>query len=320
VKRPEGFDPKRAQEPGPKSKPAPKSKPPREVKSQSRSRPEPKTQPRPVSTSSDRKQPREKENLGRARSEARSASRQRRRFERSEVRRFTRRTRRRRWGWLGALGVVAILGALLAVAVYSPLLALRTITIEGAVAVDAEEVSAAIDGQLGTPLALLDYEKLRSELDEFPLIRSFVTEVVPPSTLVVHVVERTPVGVVAASGGFAIVDPAGVPLSITVTRPEGVTLIDAGANGTESASFSAVVDVLLALPESVRARVDVARATSKDDVRLVLVGSGQRVVWGSAERSALKARVLEELIAAQGTNAKVEYDVSAPLSPVVRPG
>ncbi len=263
---------------------------------------------------------RSKEGLGVARSKVRQASRERRRFERSEVRRFTRRSRRRRLGWVAGVAILAVLGSILAVAVYSPLLALRTITVEGATAVNAAEVSSAIDGQLGTPLALLDYDRVRTELDAFPLIRSFVTEVVPPSTLVVHIVERSPVGVIADAGGFSIVDPAGVPLSTTIARPEGVTLIDVGASGTDSVSFSAVVDVLLALPDSIRSRVDVARASSKDDVRLVLVGAGQRVVWGSAERSALKARVLQELIDAQGTNAKVEYDVSAPLSPVVRPG
>ncbi|HMM81579.1 MAG TPA: FtsQ-type POTRA domain-containing protein [Terrimesophilobacter sp.] len=207
---------------------------------------------------------------------------------------------------------------MLVVAVYSPLLALRTITVEGTKAVSAKEVTAAIDGQLGTPLALFNYDTLRSQLDAFPLIRSFVTEVVPPSTLIVHIVERSPVGAVASANGFAIVDPAGVILNTTARRADGVPLIDVGNAGTDSPAFSAVVDVLLSLPESVRSRVDVATATSKDDVQLVLRDGGQRVVWGSAERSALKARVLQELIAVQGATARVEYDVSAPLSPVVR--
>jgi cell division protein FtsQ len=223
-------------------------------------------------------------------------------------------------GWVVPLGVVVLLVGVLAVAVYSPLLALRTISIEGASAVSPEKVHDAIDDQLGTPLALLDYGRIRSELDAFPLIRSFVTEVVPPSTLVVHLVERAPIGAVATPTGFAVVDPAGVVLDTTATRKEGVPLIEPGAGGTDSVAFSSVVDVLLALPESIRSRVDVARATSKDDVRLVLTGVGQRIVWGSAERSALKARVLQELMAAQGKNSRVEYDVSAPLSPVVRPG
>ncbi len=251
--------------------------------------------------------------------ELRSASRERRRYEKVEIRRFTRRARHRRLGWLVAIGIAGVLAGLLTVAVYSPLLALRTIRVEGTAAVSAAEVSDAIAGQLGTPLALIDYDRIRAELDAYPLIRSFVTEAQPPSTLVVRITERRPVGSIPTPAGFSIVDPAGVVLSTTTERAPGGPLIDVGAEGVDSAAFQSVVEVLLALPDVVRTRVDTARATSKDDVTLVLSGVGQRVVWGSADRSALKSRVLADLIATQGENAKVEFDVSAPLSPVVRP-
>lgn len=259
--------------------------------------------------------------LGTARAERRKlrkAARTRRRFERSEIKRFTRRTRSRRLGWIVFASTVAGLGGLVAVAVYSPLLALRTIEIDGTTSVDADEVRSVIDGQLGTPLALLDYEQIRQELNAFPLIRSYVTEVIPPDTLVVHLVERAPVGALARGSSFAIVDPAGVVLATSATRVDGVPLITVGSSDTDSVAFRAVVEVLLALPESIRSTVDTAGASSKDDVTLVLSGSHQRVVWGSAERSALKARVLAELLESRGGAADVEYDVSAPLSPVVR--
>lgn len=250
----------------------------------------------------------------------RASSRERRRFERREVRRFTRHSRHRRWAWVVALSIVALLVSLLAVAVYSPVLALRTITIAGASKVSADDVRDAIDGQMGTPLALLDYDAVRTQLDAFPIIRSFSTEIVPPSTLKVHIVERAPVGVVTSTSGFNVVDPAGVVLESAQRRPEGLPLIDLASSGTDSVAFTAVVDVILSLPESIRSRVDVAQATSKDDVRLVLTDAGQRVRWGSSDRSALKARVLEELMATQGGKSNVEFDVSAPLSPVVRAG
>lgn len=252
-----------------------------------------------------------------SRRELRAAARRRRRYEKSEVRRFTRRARNRRRGWLVAGATVVVLGGLLAVAVYSPLLALREITVDGTAAVSAEEVRGAVDGQLGTPLALVDYDRIRAELDGFPLIRSYVTEVVPPGTLRIHVVERTPLGVVAAGAGYELVDPAGVVLSSAADRPPGLPLLEVGASGIEGVAFGAIVEVLLALPGDLRATVDSASAGSRDDVTLHLV-SGQQVVWGSAERSALKARVLQELLAAQPSSAGGEYDVSAPLSPVVR--
>ncbi|MHB1235616.1 MAG: hypothetical protein ACYCZK_08070, partial [Microbacteriaceae bacterium] len=68
----------------------------------------------------------------------RRAARQRRQFERSEVKRFTRHARRRRLGWLVAASITVMLAAIVAIAVYSPLFALRTIKIEGASRVDTQ--------------------------------------------------------------------------------------------------------------------------------------------------------------------------------------
>jgi cell division protein FtsQ len=42
------------------------------------------------------------------------------------------------------------------------------------------------------------------------------------------------------------------------------------------------------------------------------------VRWGSADKSALKARVLATLVATQDPNASLQYDVTAPKAPVVR--
>jgi cell division protein FtsQ len=206
------------------------------------------------------------------------------------------------------------------VAVYSPLLALKTLRIEGASSVSAAEIRSALADQIGTPLALVDFGKIKAELAQFPLIRSYVTEAVPPNTLVVHIVERTPLGVIATAGGFTVVDAAGVTLSHATERPPKLPLIDSGSTNTASTAFRAAVSVLLALPTSVSSKVDTVTARTKDDVTLVLDGVGQRVVWGSADRSAVKARVLADLISHQDANAVVEYDVSAPNSAVVRIG
>ena len=327
MKRPEGFDHAKpsesvAQNTSRKQKtPKPKPTPPKPTQPK---RPAQKPSPQSRNKSAARAESpqlssRESSAPVRAeRRKLRQAARTRRKFEHSEIKRFTRRTRNRRLGWLVFSCTILGLAGLIAVAVYSPLLALRTVQVEGTSAVDAKEVRGAIDGQLGTPLALLDYDRIRQELNAFPLIRSYVTEVVPPNTLVVHLVERAPVGTLSRGSGFTIVDPAGVVLGSSATRVAGVPLITVGSAGVDSVAFRAVVEVLLALPETIRSRVDTAGASSKDDVTLVLSGSQQRVVWGSAERSALKARVLTELLQSRGDAADVEYDVSAPLSPVVR--
>jgi cell division protein FtsQ len=251
--------------------------------------------------------------------QARRAARERRRYERDEVRRFTRRARHRRLAWITALGVVTLLFATVAIAVYSPLLALTKIEITGTSSVDPAEVLDAVDGQLGTPLALVDSDRLTRELAAFTLIQSYVTETVPPHTLVIHITERTPIGSIATAAGFTVVDPAGVTITTSSTRPEGMPTIELAGADVDSDVFDSVVEVLLALPDSVGPNVDRVMAATKDDVTLVLSGAGQQVVWGSAEDSDLKARVLAALMATQDPNARIEYDVSAPLSAVIRP-
>lgn len=215
----------------------------------------------------------------------------------------------------GALGLVA---ALIALAVFSPILALREIRVDGTSRLDPAVVRDAVSGQLGTPLALLDEGRIRSELSQFTSIRSYVTELVPPGTLVIHVVERSPLGVVASATGFDVVDAAGVVLESLPTRPAALPVLQVDAEGVDGAGFAAMAEVLVALPAEVLAQVDAISARTRDDVTLTLTGSDQRVVWGSAADSDRKAAILAALLARFAASGAGEYDVSAPGSAVFR--
>ena len=252
-----------------------------------------------------------------ARKQLRGAKRERKRFEREEVRRFTRRTRRRKAGWITAASVVAVMGGLLVTAVYSPLLALTTVQVEGASRIPPEEIVSVLGDQVGTPLPLLDFGRVRDDLGEFPLIQSYSTESRPPSTLVVRIVERTPVAAMATGEGFALLDPAGVVIDRPTERPAGYPLIDIGESDTSSGRFDAAAEVLVALPPEFLGQVDTVTATTKDDVSLVLT-DGKRVVWGSSDASRVKAARLPALIAATADRPVAEYDVSSPDNLVVR--
>ncbi|HZK58837.1 MAG TPA: FtsQ-type POTRA domain-containing protein [Cryobacterium sp.] len=250
-----------------------------------------------------------------ARKQLLAAKRARKQYERDEVRRFTWRSRRRRTIWLVSLGVLAALVGFTLVGVYSPLMALRTIEVVGAKRIPAAQIVAALDGQLGTPLPLVDAARIRSELSGFRLIRSYVAESRPPGTLVVRIVERQPVGVVPSPAGFDLVDAAGVVIQSGATRPAGYPAINAGAVG--SAGFEAAAAVVTALPAGIRSQLGSVAAATTDDVTLTLSG-GTRVVWGSAEKSAYKAVVLGALMVRHRARDVGEYDVSSPDSPVLR--
>lgn len=213
---------------------------------------------------------------------------------------------------------MATLAVVLAVAVFSPILALRTITIEGNSRVTTEEIAAAVEGQLGTPLALLDSDRITRDLARFPLIRSYVTETVPPDTLVIHIVERAPVGSIKTGSVYRVVDPAGVELSRSPDRVPGVPVIDIAGAGLDSAAFASVVEVMLALPGDLAGQVDTISARTKDDVTLSMSGTNQTVVWGSADRSDYKARVLAAMLPLYAGSGAGQYVVSAPDSAVFR--
>lgn len=243
-----------------------------------------------------------------------AAERERRRYERQEVRRFTRRSRMRRIAWI--TGIASVVGlAVLAVAVaYSPLMALREVRVEGTARIPADDVRAAFDDRLGTPLPLIAADEVQEMLSGFPLIETYSTETVPPGTLVVRIVERTPVGVVEGSSGFTAVDAAGVVIERYDERPETLPLITVD-DGISGDAFQSVGAVLRSLPADLLARVATVTAETPDDVRFELA-EGATVVWGSAEESALKSTVLVRLMQAAPPDTVGRYDVSAPLSPV----
>ena len=332
MKRPEGFDPPGRSQPEP---PGRKPVQPRQQKPQvaqpQRSRPSAPPRPEPVRTGRPEvpvqdarpvRRPaasREPRPDAAARAGLRRAANARRRDVRAEVRRFTRRSRNRRLSLAIAAGVLVTLVTLVVVAVYSPILALRTITVDGTSRVDAAGVSSAVDGQLGTPLALIDFSRITKELSAFPLIRSYVTETVPPDTLIIHVTERQPVGQLKVAAGYTLVDPAGVTIQDTPDAAPGVPVIDLGTASPSSPAFASVVEVLLAMPPALLAQVSTITAHTQDDVSLVLTGGGQSVRWGSAENSAKKAALLAALIAVTDPSTAGQFDVSAPGNGIFRP-
>ncbi len=295
MKRPEGFDPK----PQLPVKPSGERKPRNQSASAAiRSRSAPTNRPAQVYSKASRERPqRAPKNVARV--------------DKREVRRFTRASRRRRLALASVAGVVLVLFVVLAVAVFSPILALRTIRVEGTSVIPASAVQDALSSQLGTPLALLDDGKIGSELSHLILIRSYVTEVVPPNTLVVRIVERKAIGVLKRGGSYEQVDPAGVVVATSPT-PAGLPVIQIGKAGVDSAGFAAAVRVLLAMPASVLGQVGSISATTLDNVSLTLTQGNQTIIWGSASQSDLKATALATLL--KKCAGQPVLNVTAPLA------
>ncbi len=220
--------------------------------------------------------------------------------------------------WLVAAASVVGLVVVVLLAAYSPLLAVRTVAVEGVSRLDPATVTAALDDQLGRPLALVDYGAVERDLAQFPYIESYSVEARPPDTLAVRIVERRPVAQIQSDTGFTLIDPAGVAVQQSAERIPGFPVLDLTGTEIGSPGFRAAAAVLMSLPDALIAQVDRISGTTPDSVTMVFTGAGQRVVWGDADDSDLKARILERLIATQDPSLPVEYDVSSPQSPVIR--
>jgi cell division protein FtsQ len=252
--------------------------------------------------------------------EARLARKRRRLVERAEIRRFTRRSRHRRLAWITSGSVLVVLVLAVVVAVYSPLMALTTIRVEGTSRIDRASVQTALDSQLGTPLARVDFGEIKQKLKGFPLIESYVTEEEPPHTLVVTITEREPIVAVKTGSGYDLVDPAGIVVESDPNKPNGMPVAEVDASQLGGGVYRSMTEVVLSLPSTVRSTVTDVTATTADDVTLTL-NTGAKVVWGSPDDSTAKATLLAALIKdhdARDPSASVEYDVSAPDNGIIR--
>ncbi|MGY2747177.1 cell division protein FtsQ/DivIB [Pseudarthrobacter sp. O4] len=229
--------------------------------------------------------------------------------------------KRRKRILLSTIGVVAgLVAAIVLAAVYTPVLALRTVTVEGTKLLSAGQVQAALAPLQGKPLPQIGDEDVTALLQPFVQIKEVTTQARPPGTLAVHITERLPVAMLKQGDGFQLVDVDGVRLSSTTDSASiALPVIDAGDGALAPELFHAITGVLGALPADVLARLSDASAKSADAVELKLV-DGQTIIWGNAGEKELKARVLAALLKApvDPKNPVRIYDVSVPRHPVTR--
>ncbi|MBT2512077.1 cell division protein FtsQ/DivIB [Arthrobacter sp. ISL-30] len=224
-----------------------------------------------------------------------------------------RRKLKRRIIWVSSI-TAALVAALIVGAVYSPVLAIRTFTIDGTRLLAPDQVRTVLAPLEGKPLPQVGKDEVTGLLKPLVQVRSVTIEAHPPSELVVHVQERVPVALMKQGEQYLLVDVDGVQLGATAD-PESVALplIDGGGTAVGKDIFAAITGVLGTLPPDILARMSTASAESVDSVKLKL-DDGKTVVWGNAEEMELKARVLEALLRAPA-DPKVPvsvYDVSTP--------
>lgn len=242
------------------------------------------------------------------------ARRARKKLERDEVRRFTRRARTRRNVLWSVAGLVAFVIAFVAIGVFTPLFSVREVAVTGIERADKGAIESTLKQLEGRPLAQVTDADVGALLDKFVLVQSYSVRTEPPSTLIVDVVERVPVGAIESDDGVIMVDAVGTKLWQADKVPEDIPVIQ--VSSVDAPGFPAAAQASLALDREFRKQVAEISAHTLDSITLTL-RDGTLVVWGSADDSDRKAQVLEALVAATG-GEPAYFDVSSPDNPVSR--
>lgn len=222
------------------------------------------------------------------------------------------RRRRRRWPFvLIGLLVLILAGTAVWLVGFSSVLTTKQVQVRGISVVGEADVLAAAAVPLDVPLARQDIDGIAGRVAELTPVESVAVTREYPATVVIMVHERVAVIAVDDGDAYLLLDRHGVAYRRVTKLPAGVLPAELNAGNTRLAEQLGVVAT--ALPASLRKKVEIMTATSESSIELELT-NGDRVIWGTADDSALKATVLQKLLQRKGKT----YNVSAPHHPAIR--
>ncbi len=231
-------------------------------------------------------------------------------------RRFARRQWARRWlAWRRVVATtlaVAVVAGLIWLVFFSSVLATRGVSVAGTEVLEPKQVRRAAAVPIGEPLSTVDLAAITTRVEALPPVKSVEVSRAWPDGVRIVIRERKAVAVLERDRILRGVDESGVDFRSYRSAPKDLPVVrmGTGAGPDALAEAATVVDVL---PAGLAARVESVQVETIDTISLQLNG-GRRVIWGSADDSVNKARVIEVLLKQKATT----YDVSVPAQPTLR--
>jgi cell division protein FtsQ len=235
----------------------------------------------------------------------------------ASARRFMARARQRRLRaalpWAVGAGVLLLIGALTWVVYGTSVLGVREVKVVGTSLLTPLQVEDAVAVARDEPLARVDLDAVRARVRGLAAVDRVVVRRSWPSTLVVEVVERTPVAAVPTGDQFTLIDGSGVPYRQVSRRPAGLPLVRTAAPGPSDVHTRSALTVLAALSDELREQLVAVSVAAPAQIRLEL-RKERTVVWGDDTQSEQKSQVATALLKRAGS----EIDVSAPSVVTIR--
>jgi cell division protein FtsQ len=231
-------------------------------------------------------------------------------------RQFTRRQWARRWlAWrrvVIAVVLLALVAGSLWLVFFSSVLAVSGVRVVGTEVLDPRVVRRAAAVPTGSPLATVDLAAISRRVRRLGAVNRVDVSRAWPDSVRIAVTERQAVAVVERGSTVRGLDATGVMFRSYPSRPRSLPVIRMSGRPRADALAEAA-RVAGALPASVAGRVDYVEVRTIDMISLRL-RNGRTVLWGSADESSSKGRVLEVLLHQKATS----YDVSVPGQPIIR--
>ena len=219
------------------------------------------------------------------------------------------------------IGGVLVLLALVWVVWGSPLLAVRTIQVDGASSLSAAEVRTSAGIAAGTPLLQVDTGAAATRVGRLPQVASVEVTRGWPDRVVITVHERVAVAVVGPQGQRSLMDRTGLLFdTISGSAPRGVVPVTVASPRPGDPATMAALAAVAGLPAGIRSDVRDVAATGAGEITVTLADSTV-VRWGTPDRSPAKgaalAGILQQIRSGALAGAHV-IDVSTPQAVVLR--
>jgi cell division protein FtsQ len=232
------------------------------------------------------------------------------------------RSRRRRLAWEvgGALAAVAVV----AIALWSPLLKVHNVDVDGAAHTSAAEVARAAGLSDEDNLLFVSTSEVAKRAEELPWVKSARVDRLLPNTVRVRIEEREPAMLLATETGRWVVDESGRVLArdtgikrLPIMGASGLGPIEPGAT-IDRLAVTAALRAFGSMPASLSRQIKEGFAPTSERVSFMLE-SGTVIRYGNARELADKNVVISALLERFKREERVVsyIDVRVPASPAV---
>lgn len=183
---------------------------------------------------------------------------------------------RRKLKWLAAILALVLLGVGVLVLLASPLFAIDTVDVEGAVYADPDMLDAVVSDLNGEPILVADLAGAERRLEEIPWVRDARVSMHFPNRVSIQIAERVPVAYfVGADALHRVIDVDGRVLDVIEGQPVDYMPIDGAGPNVAAGDYAgttwrAAAQLANALPPLLTPLVQRLGVTAAGELTMVL--------------------------------------------------